>query len=76
MDKKISIDELYGLINQLIENGRLLFKYYDNEKLELDIVAVIKDKDDNSVQVVFKNNFTEQLLKIREELAKKNKGLT
>lgn len=70
------IDELYEFIKQLIENGRLLFKYYDNEKLELDIVTVIKDKNDNSVQVIFKDNFTEQLIKIREELVKKNKGLS
>lgn len=72
MDYKMSLDELYVYIKELIENERLLFKYYDNERLKLDIVTVTKDKHDNSVQVIFKDNFTEQLIKIRDELEKKN----
>lgn len=73
MDAKMSVDELYVFIEQLIENGRLLFKYYDNKLLKLDIVSVIKDKHDNSVQIVFKDNFTEKLIEIKEEIAKKKK---
>ena len=71
MDYKMSLDELYAYIKKLIENEKLLFKYYDNELLKLDIVAIKKDKRDNSVQVIFKDNFTEQLIRIRDELKKK-----
>ena len=71
MDYKMSLDELYAYIKKLIENEKLLFKYYDNELLKLDIVAIKKDNGDNSVQVIFKDNFTEQLIRIRDELKKK-----
>ena len=75
MDYKMSLDELYAYIKKLIENEKLLFKYYDNELLKLDIVAIKKDKRDNSVQVIFKDNFTEQLIRIRDELKKKIWGM-
>ena len=67
MDMKIFRD----ILNKLINDDRVKFKFYNNSLLKLDLLQICYNKTNNALELEFRDIMGEHLKELREIMGKK-----
>ena len=63
--------EIYKMLNALIKDNKIKFKFNDNNLVPLDPISVIKNNTNNTIEIEFRNVVKEHLEELKSILNKK-----
>ena len=58
---KTDTSEIYKILNALIKDNKIKFKFNDNNLVTLDPISVIKNNTNNTIEIEFRNVVKEHL---------------
>ncbi len=68
---KTDTSEIYKILNALIKDNKIKFKFNDNNLVPLDPISVIKNNTNNTIEIEFRNVVKEHLEDLKSILNKK-----
>ena len=68
---KTDTSEIYKILNALIKDNKIKFKFNDNNLVTLDPTSVIKNNTNNTIEIEFRNVVKEHLEELKSILNKK-----
>ena len=68
---KTDTSEIYKILNSLIKDNKIKFKFNDNNLVTLDPISVIKNNTNNTIEIEFRNVVKEHLEELKSILNKK-----
>jgi len=68
---KTDTSEIYKILNALIKDNKIKFKFNDNNLVTLDPISVIKNNTNNTIEIEFRNVVKEHLEELKSILNKK-----
>ncbi len=68
---KTDTSEIYKILNVLIKDNKIKFKFNDNNLVPLDPISVIKNNTNNTIEIEFRNVVKEHLEELKSILNKK-----
>ena len=68
---KTDTSEIYKILNALIKDNKIKFKFNDNNLVTLDSISVIKNNTNNTIEIEFRNVVKEHLEELKSILNKK-----
>jgi len=68
---KTDTSEIYKILNALIKDNKIKFKFNDNNLVPLDPISVIKNNTNNTIEIEFRNVVKEHLEELKSILNKK-----
>ena len=68
---KTDTSEIFKILNALIKDNKIKFKFNDNNLVTLDPISVIKNNTNNTIEIEFRNVVKEHLEELKSILNKK-----
>ncbi len=68
---KTDTSEIYKILNALIKDNKIKFKFNNNNLVPLDPISVIKNNTNNTIEIEFRNVVKEHLEELKSILNKK-----
>jgi len=68
---KTDTSEIYKILNALIKDNKIKFKFNNNNLVPLDPISVIKNNTNNTIEIEFRNVVKEHLEDLKSILNKK-----
>lgn len=63
--------EIYKMLNALIKNNKIKFKFYNNNLIPLEPISITKNNTNNTIEIEFRNVVKEHLEELKSILNKK-----
>lgn len=65
-EEQINVKIFRDILNKLINDDRVKFKFYNNSLLKLDLLQICYNKTNNTLEVEFRDIMGEHLKELRE----------